>query len=93
MYLLLKKYRGALIGLTMLWIMFYHSDIIINNSILRFIKDLGFGGVDILLICSGFGIAHSLKNNDVTDFFKRRVVRIYPTYFFFIVVCNTLKNS
>lgn len=74
-------YRTSLMGLAMLWIIFAHSPITIALPLL--IKfpfcNLGYGGVDLFLFLSGFGIYCSLtKDNDIGNFFKKRIVRFLP---------------
>lgn len=81
----LKKYRSQIMGLAILWIMLYHSNMEFHNPILVSIKNAGYGGVDIFFVCSGFGIVHSLKKHDDITFFKHRMAKIFPVYYIFII--------
>lgn len=86
-YSILSKYRTELMGISILWVMFFHSTISVNNTILRLIKDIGYGGVDIFLMLSGLGLYYAYKkNNNILEFYKRRVLRILPTYLPVVVV-------
>lgn len=90
-YNILSKYRTELMGVAILWVMFFHSTISINNIIFRLIKHIGYGGVDIFLMLSGLGLYYAYKkNNDMLEFYKRRVLRILPTYLPVVVVYCTI---
>ena len=83
----LLKWRNIWMGIAMLWMVYYHSGIVVENSILSFIKNSGYGGVDIFLFASGVGCYYSLdKNNDFLQFIKRRIGRIIPIYWLFLVI-------
>lgn len=79
---LISKYRTQLMGLAILWVMFYHSPLsLISYPILSQFKNMGYGGVDIFMFLSGFGIYYSLSNSSsVKDFYLRRIWRILPYY-------------
>lgn len=80
-YNLISHYRTHLMGLSMLWVIFFHSSITINNPIIDYFKNIGYGGVDIFLMLSGLGLYYSYrKNPDSISFYKRRMLRILPTY-------------
>lgn len=94
-YGLLSRYRKALLGLAMLSIMFFHSQIGVNK-ILFYVKEIGYGGADVFVFLSGFGIFYSLKKNeDIKDFYKRRAWKIIPVYLPFILMwlCYTRLNK
>lgn len=40
----------------------------------------GFSGVDIFLFFSGYGLCYSLNKNSLSEFYKRRFLRILPLY-------------
>lgn len=86
-YNILSKYRTELMGVAILWVIFFHSPIQINNSILNTIKTIGYGGVDIFLMLSGFGLYYAYKkNNNIKLFYKRRIIRLLPTYLPILIV-------
>ncbi|MFD1774344.1 acyltransferase family protein [Paenibacillus rhizophilus] len=89
-YKLISKYRTQLMGIAILWIVFYHSTI--NTSsvpIINTIKEIGYGGVDIFLMLSGLGLYFACQKDDnVITFYKRRLLRIIPTYITVVfIVC------
>ena len=56
------------------------------------IKMIGFGGVDIFMFASGIGCYYSLeKDDDCFNFIKRRIMRIIPTYWIFLIVWTIYK--
>lgn len=79
---LLSKYRTPLMGIAMLCVMFFHLPI--NDSeipfILRFIRRIGFGGVDFFFFLSGLGIYFSMEKRSLKDFYQKRLLRILPYY-------------
>jgi len=81
------KYRNIWMGIAMLWIIWYHTDQTAPLAILEHLRLLGYGGVDIFLFASGIGCFFSLcRDPDPFRFMKRRIVRLYPTYFCFICI-------
>lgn len=77
------KYRSVWMGLAMLWVVLYHSSYVVAGY--SFFKNIGYGGVDLCLFASGVGCYYSLcKNENIIDFTKRRLARIYPTYWCFL---------
>lgn len=77
---LISKYRAELMGLSILWIWFLHMSVKFPFPIST-VQSLGATGVDIFFFVSAVGLYYSLsKNEDVFQFYKRRVLRIIPTY-------------
>lgn len=78
----ISKHRSVLMGIAIIWILFFHTRIVLSNPILIFIKEIGYAGVDIFAFLSGMGIFYSLSNNDDSvSFYKRRLYRIAPQYY------------
>lgn len=82
----LALYRSAVMGFAILWIMAYHSRMsfsflpVFGEAVNRF-RANGFGGVDIFLFLSGFGLYGSLsRGGGQLDFYKRRLKRVIPAY-------------
>lgn len=48
-YRLISKKRFEIMGVTILWVVHYHSSVAINVQPFSFIKDIGFGGADVFL--------------------------------------------
>lgn len=96
----LSKYRSSIMGISILWIMFFHSglkapDQLILRLVWYVIVSYGTIGVDVFLICSGMGLACSAerkgKDFDALSFYKRRLVRILPAYFIVATVWYLIK--
>ena len=81
--------RTIVMGISMLMVMIFHSDLpIISESFIY--KNLHIG-VDCFLFLSGIGIVQSLnKNDNIKEFYKRRIVRILPTTIPLIVIFSYL---
>lgn len=73
--------------MAILWVALYHLPNHTVLPILGYLNDVGFGGVDIFIFMSGFGLAASLsKNSDITEYFGRRMYRLLPSYLPFIIM-------
>lgn len=94
--ILISKYRAALMGFSILWIMFFHSKIIFPDEWLyfplEFFKSIGYAGVEIFFLLSGLGLVFSLeKSESLVEFYKRRVVKIVPLFLMASVVMYAVK--
>ncbi len=84
---LLAKYRGAIMGLAALWILFFHEwQIMITvpgkaAEIELYIKRVGFCGVDIFLFLSGIGLVFAIGKGSILSFYYRRLKRVYLPFF------------
>lgn len=77
---LISKYRTQLMGVSILWVMFFHAHSRIEAiHFLTFLQDIGYGGVDFFIFLSGLGVYYAYKGN-VKDFYIRRIKRIFPYY-------------
>lgn len=89
----LYKFRSVWMGLAILWIIYYHfpHDFITNPLLLK-LQLYGYAGVDMFLFASGIGCYYSLsKDNNPLGFMKRRLKRILPSYWFFLIMWSVLK--
>lgn len=87
------KYRSVWMALAIIWVVIFHTTMIIPNSIVKFIKQIGYGGVDIFIFASGLGCYYSLnKNSDINEFLKRRFKKLMPTFWIFLVVFILYKK-
>lgn len=74
-----SRWRGHIMGFSILCILFFHSGIRVSEPWNYFFNLLW--GVDIFFFCTGLGVHRSLSNNpDAPAFYKRRFRRIYPAY-------------
>lgn len=85
----LSRYRNELMGLSALWIFFYHMQKPLLryfpfegriSSVIHAIADMGFGGVDIFLLLSGIGMTYALEKESLIDFYRRRFRRVFPAF-------------
>ena len=84
----LSKHRSAIMGFAILWIMLFHLRVPTDIDIIDFFRSVGYGGVDIFLFLSGFGLYYSLsrKNFDLKKYYKSRFFRILPEFWVVIGV-------
>lgn len=76
----ISTYRSALMGIAILWVVLYHFGF--HTPGLSHLVRFSYAGVDIFMFLSGFGLFYSLnKNGDLRAYYKKRVIRIFPTYF------------
>jgi peptidoglycan/LPS O-acetylase OafA/YrhL len=88
---LITQYRMPLMGLAAIWIVLYHSfsfDPGFLGSILRFVKSIGYFGVDIFFFLSGLGLMMGWykKRYSLKAFYMRRFLRIMPAYWIVILL-------
>ena len=80
----ISRYRGELMGIAILLIMFSHNSMDFPgffHNINSGLRMLGQVGVDIFFFLSGFGCFYSLtKDNDPISFYKKRVGRLLPAF-------------
>ena len=71
-------------GIAILCIVFFHLPTKYSNSIFN----VGYGGVDIFLFLSGFGLFYSMSVNNysVVQFYKKRFKRILPEFWLFLLL-------
>ena len=77
----ISNYRSELMGWSILWIMMLHFGFY-SIVPLGFVAQYGYAGVEIFMFVSGFGLYFSLdKNPSLLIFYRRRLLRIFPTYY------------
>lgn len=60
--------------------MIFHGQFI-HIPIINFVQDIGYGGVDVFLLLSGWGLHHSLKKSkNISSYYYRRFIRIIPVF-------------
>ena len=75
----ISKYRSTLMGLAILWVMYFHINVQTFTDFGWFFHRIGFYGVDIFLFLSGIGVYFSLKNDPkFWDFIRREPPEYYP---------------
>lgn len=87
-----KDNRSWLMGIAIIWIILMHANMF---PALYDIKDVYFMnlffsngalGVDIFLFLSSYGLCHSLAHKKLHQFYKSRLQRIFPLYWFFLLI-------
>lgn len=83
----LSVYRTALMGVAMIMVYLFHSIRDFAPLIIQKICVKGYVGVDVFLFLSSMGLGFSLhKNRNIYAFYRRRLFRIFPTYWF-VMTC------
>ncbi len=88
----LSDNRDFVMGIAILWIMFYHLPDHNSLPVLGFLQDTGYGGVDLFILLSGFGCWFSLnRDGDILRFFGKRLKRLLPAYLPFILIWMLIR--
>lgn len=82
-------------GIAILWIMIYHIPCRTDLPIIKDIFSIGYGGVDIFLFLSGFGLYFSLSKKDtkLSQYYKKRFCRILPEFWLFLIFTYIISND
>lgn len=85
-----KDNRTYLMGVAILWIVFFHIYLWCNMSGIATswwieLFDKGALGVDVFLMLSAYGLQASMEKNKIGRFYLNRAKRLFPTYIFFLV--------
>lgn len=75
---LISRYRLFIMSIAMISIILFHQKWL-SGGFYDAMHSCGLWGVDVFLVISGFGIAHSLGKNDLRTFYRNRFWRIIPT--------------
>lgn len=82
----ISTYRTALMGIAIVFVFLYHCTeaSCFKLPILKYAHN-GTHAVNIFMLLSAFGLCYSLyRNHNIPAFYKRRFIRIFPTYWFVI---------
>lgn len=95
-FLLVSKYRGAIMGFAALLILFNHEWIFLKDTSVfnaeLFIKNIGFCGVDIFFLLSGLGLTYSIKKSSLPVFYLKRLKRIILPFLFMAILRCVLEK-
>lgn len=88
-YEMFSKYRGAIMGIQILLIVFFHFtedckgyNVRYSGIVYWFYNYVKSSGVDIFLLVSGLGLYYSWKKRaELKSFYQRRFVKILIPYF------------
>ncbi len=85
----ISKYRSIFFVISILLIMIHHTACSVPTFIkpmFLFLRDIGAMGVDIFMFFSGVGCYYSMsKNGNAVSFWKRRLLRVYPSYLLIMI--------
>ena len=87
-----SKHRLYIMSVAMICIMLFHQKFL-EGRFFDFFHVCGHWGVDVFLVVSGFGIAHSLMKNSWKDFYIHRIKRLLPSCLIFGCVSFALALS
>ena len=83
--------RTLFMGFTILLVLFFHAFCTIYNPLGN--ANIGYVGVDIFLFLSGFGLTYSYKKNNLSSFYKHRLIRLYPLYLICVCVIYFINDK
>lgn len=99
---LLSRYRGGIMGIAAVWIVIFHEwiQLTVNaesgfhpiNFLERYIKAIGFCGVDIFLLLSGIGLTFAIGKGSLLSFYYRRLKRILLPFLVIALIRNHLEQ-
>ena len=81
--------RSIWMAFGILWVVFFHTDLVFNIVFLDDFKFYGNGGVDILIFASGLGCFYSFsKDENIPSFLVRRIKRLLPLFICFVLITH-----
>lgn len=87
----ISQHRLTLMGFSIVMIVCYHALCWIFNPIGEF--NLGYAGVDVFFLLSGYGLRSSFERNSLVVFYSHRFKRIYPVYFVTVLTTYFIING
>lgn len=84
------KNRTELMCIAICGVIFYHMAF---HGIPLGRLNIGYAGVDIFMLLSGFGVAHSLSRNSLKQYYIHRTRRILPLWVLTCVICQIIKTG
>ncbi|MBE7070426.1 MAG: acyltransferase [Ruminococcaceae bacterium] len=102
-FLLLSRYRGAVMGMAAIMIFVFHGWISVipksPNAVISFLHDteffirrVSYFGVDIFFLISGMGLTYAIKKDPLPKFYYRRLRRIYLPYLAAVLVSTFINK-
>lgn len=81
-------------GFAILWIIFFHAKLQTDSPIAKFVLEIGYGGVDIFLFLSGFGLYYSCSHkwDGIKSYYKKRFQRIFPTFWIALLLIFLIQG-
>jgi exopolysaccharide production protein ExoZ len=70
-------------------VIWVHAQLLVSSdAVPAFLRQFGYGGVDLFFVISGFIMMHTTRGRVLgpVAFWKRRLIRIVPLYYFFTIM-------
>lgn len=88
-------------GFASLWIFYFHvGPVLFSESKIAFLKNcewyinsLGYCGVEIFLLLSGMGLVYAIHKQNLLQFYIRRFLRIYPSFWIWFTISTLVRND
>lgn len=91
---LISKYRAQIMGFAIIMVSIFHSSVVRTNDAIDMLCFSGDMGVDIFFLVSGLGMYYTfLKQPSLGEFYKKRLIRIVPTWWFMIIITELIDNK
>ena len=98
----ISDFRAKLMGVSIIWIVLFHLNMAYSlyeylpgylSAFATAVLDMGNIGVEIFLLCSGFGLCFSIrKDPSIKKFYVRRAKRLYPEYLTGLVLVELISG-
>ena len=86
-----NKIRTFVMGMSIIFIVLLHTHFHLP-FVFHFLRRMGYVYVDLFMMLSGYGLYYSLtKNGSLKQFFKKRAIRIFPTYYSLTIIYLVFK--
>lgn len=86
-----NKNRTFVMGMSIIFIVLLHTHFHLP-FVFHFLRRMGYVYVDLFMMLSGYGLYYSLtKNGSLKQFFKKRAIRILPTYYSLAIIYLVFK--
>lgn len=94
-------YRKEIMGLAAFWIFYLHfGPCLLENSHFSVIKEIewyinhvGYCGVEIFLFLSGMGLVYSVRKRSIKEFYVRRFMRVYTSFFIWFTLSTVVRDD
>ena len=82
-------------GFAILWVMLFHLHVSFDFVPFMIIRKIGYGGVDMFLFLSGFGLYFSCSKDSFNkrQYYKNRFKRILPEFWLVLIVFFLLNHD
>lgn len=90
---LISKNRSAVMGIASFWIFAFHLWMgLVHVEVFRFLRHVGFVGVDFFFMLSGMGLMYSIEKNGTWGFYARRLSRVFLPFAVIAVLYKIIQD-